>query len=172
MTQLRQAMIKAMQLRNLSENTQKAYINAIKQLAAFYKRPPDAVTEQEAQDFILYLAKEKKLSWNTCNIVVSSLRFFYAVVLRRTNDNFYLTYSKKPHHLPEILTQAEIKRLFAVTKNHKHHAIFMTAYGAGLRVSEIASLTIEDIDSQAGVICIRQGKGKKDRYVPLSVSPQ
>ena len=169
MSQLRQSMIKAMQIRNFADNTQYAYVNAIKQLAAYYKRSPANITEQEAQDFILYLAKERKLSWATCNLAVSSIRFFYKVILKKAYDNFYLPCSKMPYHLPDLLNKAEIKNLFAATKNHKHHAIFMTVYSTGLRVSEVAHLTIKDIDSQSGVICVRQGKGKKDRYVPLSV---
>jgi integrase/recombinase XerD len=168
MSQLRQDMINAMQLRNLSERTQKTYIIAIKQLASYYKRSPANITEQEAQNYILYLAKEKKLSWSSCNIVVSSIRFFYKIILKQNQDNFYLPFAKKEQHLPDILTRDEIKTLLGVTKNHKHHAIFMTAYSAGLRVSEVVHLAVGDIDSQSNVICVKQGKGKKDRYVPLS----
>lgn len=168
MTHLRQAMIKAMQLRNLSDNTQQAYINAVKQLAMYYKRSPGNITEQEAQDYILYLAKERNLAWSTCNVAVSSIRFFYQVILKQNQENFYLPLSKKQHNLPDILTRDEIKSLLTVTKNPKHHAIFTTVYSTGLRVSEVAHLTINDIDSRSGVICVRQGKGKKDRYVPLS----
>ena len=116
----------------------------------------------------MYLAKEKNLAWSTCNVIVSSIRFFYKVILKKSHENFYLPYAKKPHTLPDILTRHEIKTLLNVTKNPKHHAIFMTVYGAGLRVSEVAQLTIDDIDSHAHVICVQQGKGKKDRYVPLS----
>jgi integrase/recombinase XerD len=168
MTPLRQAMIQAMQIRNFSENTQQAYISAIKHLAIYYRRSPEHITEQETQDYILHLAKEKKLAWSTCNVIVSSIRFFYKVILKKDQENFYLPYAKKPHHLPDILTRDEVKALFNATKNPRHSAIFMTAYSAGLRVGEIAHLTINDIDSQSGVICVRQGKGKKDRYVPLS----
>jgi site-specific recombinase XerD len=168
MSQLRQAMIKAMQLRNFSENTQQAYVTAIKQLAIYYQRSPENINEQEVQNYILYLAKEKNLSWSTCNVIVSSIRFFYKNILKKTHDTFYLPFAKRPYYLPDILTQDEIKALLHVTKNPKHHAIFMTVYSAGLRVSEVTHLTISDIDSQSNVICIRQGKGKKDRYVPLS----
>ena len=168
MSQLRQDMINAMQLRNFSENTQKSYITVIKQFASYYKRSPANITEQEAQNYILYLVKEKNLSWSSCNVVVSGIRFFYKNILKRNQDNFYLPFAKKEQHLPDILTRDEIKTLLSVTKNHKHHAIFMTAYSAGLRVSEIVHLTINDIDSKSNVICVKQGKGKKDRYVPLS----
>jgi len=170
MTQLRQAMINAMQLRNFSENTQKAYIRAVKQLAVHYHCSPDNITEQQAQNYILYLAKEKNLTWGTCNVVVSSLRFFYKNVLHQSHQEFYLPFSKKEQRLPVILTQDEIRAILNVTKNHKHHALFMTIYGAGLRVSEATHLISEDIDSAAGVICIKQAKGKKDRYVPLPKS--
>jgi integrase/recombinase XerD len=168
MSQLRQDMINAMQLRNFSENTQKSYITVIKQFASYYKRSPANITEQEAQNYILYLVKEKNLSWSSCNVVVSGIRFFYKTILKRNQDNFYLPFSKKEQYLPDILTRDEIKTLLSVTKNHKHHAIFMTAYSAGLRVSEIVHLTINDIDSKSNVICVKQGKGKKDRFVPLS----
>lgn len=168
MTQLRQAMINVMQLRNLSESTQQAYLNTIKQLAIYYKRSPDNISGQEAQNYILHLAQDKNLKWSTCNVAVSSIRFFYKNILNKTEENFYLPLSKKEKYLPYILTKDEIKQLFNVTKNPKHHAIFMTVYGAGLRVSEVAHLTVNDIDSRSHVICIHQGKGKKDRYVPLS----
>ena len=167
MSQLRQDMMNAMQLRNFSENTQKSYITVIKQLARYYKRSLANITDQEAQNYILYLVKEKKLSWSSCNVVVSGIRFFYKTILKKNQDNFYIPFAKKEQHLPDILTRDEIKTLLSVTKNHKHHAIFMIAYSAGLRVSEIVHLTIKDIDSQANVICVKQGKGKKDRYVPL-----
>jgi integrase/recombinase XerD len=79
MTQLRQAMIKAMQLRNFSVNTQQSYVTAIKQLAIYYGRSPESITEQEAQNYILHLAKERNLAWSSCNVTVSSIRFFYKV---------------------------------------------------------------------------------------------
>ena len=101
-------------------------------------------------------------------MVVSGIRFFYKNILKRNQDNFYIPFAKKEQHLPDILTRDEIKTLLGVTKNHKHHAIFMTAYSAGLRVSEVVHLAVGDIDSQSNVICVKQGKGKKDRYVPLS----
>ncbi len=168
MTQLRQAMITAMQLRNFSDHTQRAYINAMKQLAIYYQRSPENITEQEAQHYILHLAHERNLTWGTCNVAVSSIRFFYKAVLKKDKDNLYLPHAKIQQCLPDILTQDEIKLLFNVTKNPKHHAIFMTIYSAGLRVSEVTHLTIDDIDSRSNVMCIRQGKGKKDRYAPLS----
>ena len=68
---------------------------------------------------------------------------------------------KRQHYLPDVLTQDEIKTLLNATKNPNHHAIFMTVYSAGLRVSEVTHLTISDIDSQSRVICVRQGKEKK-----------
>ncbi len=95
MSQLRQDMINAMQLRNFSQNTQKSYITVIKQFASYYKRSPANITEQEAQNYILYLVKEKNLSWSSGNVVVSGIRFFYKTILKKNQDNFYLHSLKK-----------------------------------------------------------------------------
>ena len=75
---------------------------------------------------------------------------------------------KRERRLPVVLSREEVQRLFAVVKNLKHKALLMTAYDAGLRLSEILNLRIEDIDSGRMVIRIFQGKGKKDRYARLS----
>jgi site-specific recombinase XerD len=169
MTQLRQAMIQAMELRQFSKHTQEAYIRSIKQLSIYYKRSPDNITEDEVQAYILYLAKERNLSWNTCNTTVSSVRFFNKAILKKQHDTFYLPFAKKQQCIPDIFTKEEIRLFFDTIKRPKYRALFMTIYSAGLRVSEAVNLTIHDIDSQGGVICVRQGKGKKDRYVPLPI---
>lgn len=75
---------------------------------------------------------------------------------------------KREQRLPVVLSREEVQRLFAVVQNIKHKALFMMAYDAGLRLSEVLNLRIEDIDSQRMVIRICQGKGKKDRYGRLS----
>ena len=100
MSQLRQDMINAIQLWNFSENTQRSYITVIKQLASYYKHSPANITDEEAQNYILYLVKEKKLSWIFCNVVVSAIRFFYKIILKKNQDNFYLPFAKKEQHLP------------------------------------------------------------------------
>ena len=95
------------------------------------------------------------------------MRFFYSVTLQRDCDEFEIPASRKPVRLPEILSREGIQRLFAVTANLKHRALLMTAYGAGLRASEVARLQVEDLDSEREMIRVEQGKGQKDRYTIL-----
>jgi len=169
MSPLRQAMIEAMQLRQFSTKTQASYLGGMIRLTQYYHRSPDKITEQEAQKFILYLARERKLSWSTCNVTACSIRFFYKWVLRKSQDDFYIPLAKPQQKLPDIMTYGEIITLLSYVKNPKYRVALMTIYGAGLRISECAHLTINDIDSKEMVICVRLGKGNKDRYVPLSV---
>ena len=84
------------------------------------------------------------------------------------DPHFYLPGAKTPSTLPEILNHDELVRLFTVTTNPKHRSVLMTAYAAGLRASELGRLRLSDIDSQRMCLRIDQGKGNKDRYVPLS----
>ena len=168
MTILRQQMINAMKLRNFSDRTQKHYIDAVAGLAKFYHRSPDLLGKQQVQDYLLYLSENRKLAWSTCNIVFSGLRFFYGSVLERAD--FYLWFPKRKTEikLPEILSRQELEQLFLSPKNIKHRVVLMTAYAAGLRLSEIINLKVKNLDSNRMMIKVEQGKGKKDRYTVLS----
>ena len=84
------------------------------------------------------------------------------------DPHFYLPGARQPSKLPEILNREELVRLFSLTVNLKHRALLMTAYAAGLRCSELSRLRASDIDSGRMLIRVDQGKGNKDRYVPLS----
>jgi integrase/recombinase XerD len=108
------------------------------------------------------------LAWKSCNTIRHGLRFFYRVTLDRPATEFSLPCAKEPSKLPEILSHEELVRLFTVTSNRKHRALLMTTYAAGLRASEVTHLRVSDIDSARMCIRIDQGKGRKDRYVPLA----
>jgi len=161
-------MINDMVLRRFSPKTQQAYVAAVAGLARFYKQSPEKIDKQMVQEYLLYLTRDRKLSWNSCNVAVSGLRFFYTQTLGM--DSMYLNIPprKGDHPLPEILSTEEIEKLFSVMTNQKHRAILMTTYAAGLRVSEVVSLRVPDIDSKRMMIRVRQGKGRKDRYIILS----
>ena len=168
MTPLRQKMINDMILRRFSPKTQEAYVSAVAGLARHYKQPPDKINKQMIQDYLLYLMKDRKLSWSSCNVAVSGLRFFYTQTLGLESVFLSIPPRKKEHHLPEILSAEELERLFAALTNQKHRTLLMTTYAAGLRVSEVVSLKVTDIDSQRMMIRVQQGKGRKDRYTILS----
>lgn len=167
MTELRKKMIRDMQLRRFADRTQKSYLSAVARLAKHYKQSPDLITEEKARDFLLYLLNERKLSWSSCDVHANGLQFFYRVTLGRPST-FLLPPRKHAQRLPEILSAAEVERLFAAVSNIKHRVMLMVAYGGGLRLGEIVNLKITDIDSQRMMIRVEQAKGNKDRYTLLS----
>ena len=168
MTPLRKRMINDMTVRGLTENTMRLYLHSVSGLACHYKRSPEKISAKEVQDYLLHLHEERGLTWQSCNCVRHGIRFLYRITLGRPDPHFYVPGAKTPSKLPEILNHDELVRLFSVTTNIRHRALLMTAYAAGLRASEICHLQVSDIDS--GRMCLRidQGKGNKDRYVPLS----
>jgi integrase/recombinase XerD len=102
------------------------------------------------------------------NQTVCALRFFYHHILHR---DWMIKHIPDPRHedkLPVVLSPAEVAAVFEATHNLKHRTILMTIYAGGLRVSELTHLRVLDIDSQRQVICVHQGKGRKDRPVMLS----
>jgi len=166
MTQLRQKMIRAMELRNLSSNTQRAYLRAVTGIARFYNQSPDKMTKEKIEDYLLYLKRDKAISPNSCYSVLTGLRFFYKNVVE---NEIPVTYSiaRNPRKLPEVLAMEDVWKIICSTNNLKHRLILMTTYSAGLRVSETMNLKPEHINSKRMLIKIK-GKGKKDRYTLLS----
>ena len=120
------------------------------------------------RDYLIHLHEQRGLSWKSCNCVRHGVRFLYRITLGVPDPHFYLPGAKTPSTLPEILNHDELVRLFTVTTNPKHRAVLMTAYAAGLRASELGRLRVSDIDSKRMCLRVDQGKGNKDRYVPLS----
>lgn len=168
MSELRERMIREMQLRRLSERTQEAYLWAVRRLAKHYMRPPDQISDREVQDYVLYLMNERRASWSTCNQFVSGAKFFYHTTLGRTSISLMLPPRKSEQRLPEILSAEELKRIFSVTTNLKHRTLLKTLYATGLRVSEAVQLKVTDIDGGRMTVRVEQGKGRKDRYTTLS----
>ena len=117
----------------------------------------------------LYLLNEKKCSAGTVKVHMSALRFFYKKVLKRPDLSFDdLVYPKRPKKLPVVLSQEEVARLIEATANPMHRTVLMLLYATGMRRTEASQLKVSDIDSQRMVLHIRQGKGARDRDVPLS----
>ena len=170
MTLLRQRMLDALVLRGLALRTQEAYIGAVVQLARHYHRNPANLTADEVQHYLLHLLRERRLSRSSVNQYACAYRFLYGQVLELDGKAFQIPLAPAPQRLPEILSREELARLFAVAGHVKSRTFLMLAYGTGLRLSELCHLRVIDIDSHADRMCIRveQGKGGKDRYVPLA----
>ncbi len=168
MTTLRQRMIEDMKVRNLSPRTQKTYLERVAQFAKHFSKSPELLGPEEIRAYQVYLINQKKASWSVLDQNVYALRFLYRVTLGKEWAIRHIPGPKKPFILPVILSPDEVSRFFDHIYNLKHRAILMTAYAGGLRVSEVTSLRVGDIDSHRMVIRIQQGKGRKDRYVMLS----
>jgi site-specific recombinase XerD len=161
-------MINAMKLRGFSKNTQGNYVRCVAGLARFYNESPDRIGKDQVQAYLLYLSDERRLSWSSCNLAATSIRFFYGQVLGRDEVKLWIPPRKGESKLPEILSREEVERLLSVPMNPKHRALLMTTYGGGLRASEVVHLQVKDLDSQRMVIRVNQGKGRKDRCTILS----
>jgi len=168
MTNLRRKMLEELQLRNYSPHTQRAYIRWVAKFAQHFKATPDQLGPDHVREYQLFLVQRKKLAWSSFNQAVCALRFFYHDVLHRKWMIEHIPYPRHEQKLPVVLSPAEVVALFQNTPNLKQRTILMTIYAAGLRVSELINLRVTDIDRQRQIICVRQGKGHKDRQVMLS----
>lgn len=168
MTRLRQRMIEDMEIRNLSPNTQLSYLQQVSGFAKYCHRSPEEVGPEEIRAYQVHLTSERKLAPGTLCIVASALRFLYKVTLKRKWVDAEIPLPKKPYVLPVILSREEVVHFLESIASFKHRTILMTAYAAGLRISEATRLKCTDIDSQRMMLRVEQGKGQKDRYVMLS----
>lgn len=164
---LRQRMIDDMTIRGLGQKTQDDYIRAVVNFTRFFGASPDRASVEDIRRFQLHL-REHGVGVPTINSTVSALRFLFKVTLRRSDIVDHLPYARAPRKLPVVLSSGEVGRLLDAAPGLKYKAAFSIAYGAGLRVSEVVSLKVSDIDSERMVIRVEQGKGRKDRYVMLS----
>jgi integrase/recombinase XerD len=168
MTPLRRRMSEDMQLRNFAPETQRNYLHHIKGLAQFYQTSPEQLDLEDIREYQLHLVNERQQSPQTVNQFVSAVKFLYRETLETTWPENALPRPRKPIRLPVVLSPAEVDRFFHHVGTLRYRAALMTAYGAGLRVSEVVRLKISDIDSARGLLRVEQGKGKKDRYAMLS----
>ncbi|MEO5591225.1 MAG: site-specific integrase [Chitinophagaceae bacterium] len=156
-------------LKAYSPSTIKTYMNEVTQfLQELKEHAADDFTPRRIKDYLQYCFEKLQLSENTLHSRINALKFYYEQVLKKEKFFWEIPRPKKPAILPKLLNEDELRRLFAALTNKKHKAMLLTAYSAGLRVSEIVALKIADIDSKRMQIFIQRAKGKKDRYVNLS----
>jgi site-specific recombinase XerD len=167
-TPLRQRMIDDMRIRNLADNTQSAYLQQVIAYAEYFHRSPDELDLEAIRVYQVYLTKTRRLSPSSISVATGALRFLYKVTLKRDWAIDEIPMPKRPFKLPVILSREEVMHFLASVDSLKHRTILMTAYAAGLRVSEVIHLKVADIDSQRMMLRVDQGKGRKDRYVMLS----
>src|SRR6516165_1239819 len=167
MTPLRQRFIDDLRIRNYASRTIEAYVAGVVRLAKHFGRSPDLLGPEDIRAFQLHLL-QCHVSWSKFNQIVSALRLLYRVTLGRPEQVPYIPYGKRPKTLPAVLSTLEVSRLIHAAAPGRNRVLLQVAYGCGLRLGELLALQVGDIDSARMVIHVRQGKGRKDRLVPLS----
>ena len=164
---LRQRMIEDMTIRNLSPTTQTSYVHWVKSFALHIGRSPDQATIEEVRAFQLHLVR-RKIAWATLNQAVSGLRFFFGVTLGRADLPVRIPYARRAKSLPVVLGAGTVGRLLEAVEDLTCRVALATVYATGLRTSEVIAIRIEHIETERKMIRVVDGKGAKDRYVPLS----
>ena len=168
MTRLRKMMLEELERRNYSAGTTRRYLRFVERFAQHFGKSPDQLGPEHLRSYQAYLLRERKLCPGTVENHVAALRFFFVRTLRRHEFREFLPYPKSPRKLPNILSQEEVARLINASTSLFQRTLLMVLYGTGMRRAEIARLKIAHIDSQRMVVHVIDGKGHKDRDLPLS----
>lgn len=156
-------------LKKYSKNTVRSYCSEFHHLLRLLnKRSVNDLKKEQVMSYLLWLLEKQGYSEMHAHTAVNAIKFYFEQVVKREKEFYDLPRPKKPVKLPSVLAEEEVITLIQKTQNLKHRSMMMAAYSAGLRVSEIVNLKINDIDSKRMMIHIKAAKGKKDRMVPLS----
>lgn len=169
MTPLRQRMLEELQRRNYSADTIRGYIHAVEQFAEYFHKSPELLGAEEIGQFQLHLLQEKELALGTIALRMGALRFLYKKTLKRRDLDLYdLPLLKTPKKLPVVLSPEEVTRLIEAAPNLLYRTMLVLLYATGLRRAELAHLKVSDIDSALMLMHVQQGKGSRDRELPLT----
>ena len=166
-TPLRQRLIEDLQLHGFAAKTQDAYVRAVKQLAEYYRKSPDVITEDELRQYLLYLTNEKHVSASTFTVTLCGLKFFYEQTLQRQWTTLDLARPAREQKLPVVLSLNEVHDILSRLHRQRYRVCLTTIYACGLRLREGVHLQVGDIDSARQMVHVRHGKGGQDRYIPL-----
>lgn len=166
MGELYNKMARDLGLKNLAAKTQKEYLRCCCHFVRYHMTSPTKLGETAIKQYLEHL-QLKGAGPETLKMNVAALKFLYGVTLDRAKVADRLPWPKVPHKKPDILSGTETEKLLAAVTSLVPRMVLTTAYGAGLRISEGCRLRVEDIDSKRGLIHVRLGKGRKDRYVML-----
>jgi len=164
---LRKRFVEDLKLKNFAPSTIKVYVDSVAAFAKFSGRSPEELGEEEVRKYLVHLC-DRGISRSLFVVQLNALRHLYRDTLKRPDWLKELSRPISEKRLPVVLSQQEVRQIFDVVKSIKHKALFMVAYDAGLRLSEVIHLRVDDLDSKRMVIRIRQGKGRKDRYARLT----
>jgi site-specific recombinase XerD len=161
-------MLEELERRNYSRGTIRYYLRFVERFSQHFGKPPDKLGPDHLRSYQAYLLRERKLSPGSVEHHVAALRFFFIRTLHRHEFRQFLPYPKVRRKLPNILSQEEVTRLINASNGLFERTLLMVLYGTGMRRAELARLKIADIDSQRMILHVVDGKGHKDRDLPLS----
>jgi integrase/recombinase XerD len=157
-----------MRMRGYAPRTRKAYLGHARRFVREVGEASDLAGALRSH--VLARIRSGRMSRAYHNQLASALRLFCTTVLGRKVEDLPLARPRRDQTLPSVLSRDELQRFLAAVQNPKHLAILGVAYSAGLRVSEVVRLRPEDLDRDRGLIAVRGGKGRKDRYTLLSTA--
>ena len=168
MTPLRQRMIAAMQRRGFSPRTHESYLDAVRDLAKYTRRSPDTLEHADLKRYFEHLVRERQLAPASVRLYYNGIRFLYLNVLAWPAVDLEVDLPKRPQRIPELLGRSEVAAILSACDDPRYRTMLAVCYGCGLRLSEVLGLRVKDIDGERKLLRIAQGKGAKDRLVPLS----
>lgn len=170
MTALRAKYIRDLAVRGRALRTQESYSSYVADLAGYYHRSPDQLTYDQVVDWIHHLIRERRLATSSINIAVNAVRFLYGVTLQREVQALLagIPRMKRNTRRAEVYARSEIEAILTAPTQARDRAFLMTVYASGLRLSEATHLQTKDIDRARMQLRVRNGKGAKERVLPLS----
>jgi len=167
-THLRKMMLEELERRNYTAGTIRHYLRFVEQFARHFGKSPEKLGLEHLRSYQAYLLQQRKLDPGSVENHISALRFFFVRTLNRHEFRQFLPFPKTRRKLPNILSQEEVARLIEASGGLFERTLLMVLYGTGMRRAEVARLKIADVDSQRMVLHVVNGKGGKDRDLPLS----
>lgn len=162
---LYQQHVNALHRQGKAATTIDVYSRALRRITEYFDLCPDRLTLDHLKDYFTALVKSH--SWSTVKVDRNGLQFFYKYILNKEWAWVEIVKPPVKKVLPDILTVKEVERIINGTRELRYQTFILTTYSMGLRLGEALNLQIGDIDKERMKVHIRQGKGKKDRFVTL-----
>ena len=169
-SKLQKKFIEDMQLRGYADRTQSSYLRAVRQLTNYWHLPAEEISEQQVRDYFLYCKNDAGWSASTMRIAYSGIKFFYTLTLPMDWETIRLLKIKRLSTPPTVLSIDEVRLILKTARQLQIRVFLSTVYSCGLRLSEALNLEVGDIDKERMTIRVRDGKGAKERFVPLPES--
>ena len=163
----RERMESDMRLRDLRPRTIEGYLLAIRLFIERVDKEPEKLKEEDVRTYVLHLRDDRHQAPSSINIAICALRFFFNFTLQRDFEVFNLLRVHRTRSLPVVLSRGEVCALLSVIRHPVRRMLLTTIYALGLRIGEGLHLERSHIDGARGIVWIRDGKGGKDRRVPL-----